>query len=142
MIRKANLEDLAAIKNIADLLYLDIPGFNWNKEDFIKDQVEKGEYYIAEEGDKAVGAMSLRSRNNMLYIETLAVSKDIRSLGIGSGLVDFAKRFAREKGFIILRVTSFYEYGVKDFYLKHGFRLLPEPGEYGGHKFHRLEFEL
>lgn len=141
-IRKAVLGDTKVIKKIADLLYLDIPGFDWNKEDFIEGQIRKGEYYIAEEGEKAVGAMSLRERNGRLYIETLVVSKDIQSKGVGSMLVDFAKQFARENGFKILRTTSFYEYGVKDFYLKHGFRLLPEPGEYGGHKFYRFQFDL
>lgn len=141
-IRKANLEDAAAIKIIADLLYLDIPGFDWNKEDFIKGQIERGEYYVGEDNGKIAGIISLRERNGMMYIETLAVAKDVQSAGIGSKLVKFAKEFARKNNFKIMRTTSFYEYGVKDFYIKHGFRLLDEPGEYGGHKFHRLDFEL
>ena len=141
-IRKADSKDIAAIKKIADLLYLDILGFEWNKEDFIKGQIEKGEYYLAEENGIAVGAISLRDRNGMIYIETLVVAKDIQTRGIGRQLVEFAKQFARENNFKILRTTSFYEYGVKDFYIKQGFKLLDEAGEYGGHKFHRLEFVL
>mgnify|MGYP001612067519 FL=1 len=88
--------------------------------------------------------MSLRERNGMLYIETLAVAKDIQSRGVGSKMVEFAKRFAKENGFEILRTTSFYEFDprVKNFWIKNGFRLLPEPGEYGGHKFYRLEAEV
>ncbi len=78
----------------------------------------------------------------MLYIETLAKAKDIQSSGVGKRLVEFAKQFARENNFKILRTTSFYEYRVKDFYIKNGFRLLPEPGEYSGHKFYRLEVEI
>ena len=168
-IRKANLGDAQKITEIAQVLYLDIPGFNWHQEDFIMKQIEKGEYYVAVSSDSAfvatsakevalaqeeqvAGVMSLRERNGMLYIETLAVAKDIQAphlrasggqaKGVGSGLVEFAKQFAKENNFKILRTTSFYEYGVKDFYLKNGFRLLDEPGEYNGHKFHRLEFEV
>ena len=147
-IRKAVPEDLKSIAEIARALYLDIPDFVWTTEDYIRKQIEKGEYYVAapsealaEEG-RILGAMSLRDRNGMLYIETLAVAKDIQSKGVGSELVEFAKQFAKGNGFKILRTTSFYEYGVKDFYIKRGFRLLDEPGEYGGHKFYRLEFEL
>ena len=141
-IRKADSKDIAAIKKIADLLYLDIPGFDWNDEYFIKGQIEKGEYYLVEKDGIAVGAISLRDRNGRLYIETLAVAKDIQTRGVGTKLVEFAKQFARENGFKILRTTSFYEYGVKDFYIKQGFRLFDEAGEYGGHKFHRLEWAV
>lgn len=144
-IRQANLKDIGNIKEIADSLYLDIPNFVWNTEDFIKKQVEKGEYYVFEDptagGNRVLGIMSLRDRNGMMYIETLAVAKDIQSRGIGSKLVGFAKEFALKKGFNILRTTSFYEYGVKDFWLKQGFLLLDEPGEYSGHKFYRLEWQ-
>lgn len=143
-IRKADLGDVAAIKKIADLLFLDIPGFVWTTEDYIRKQIEKGEYFIAQENNKAVGVMSLRDRNKMLYIETLAVAKEAQSKGVGSRLVEFAKKFAKENNFEILRTTSFYEFDprVKDFWIKHGFRLLDEPGEYGGHKFYRLQFKL
>lgn len=144
-IRQATFEDLKPIKEIADLLYIEMPGFVWNNEEFIRKQIERGEYYVTENppagGGKIVGIMSLRERNKMIYIETLAVAKDIQTKGVGSKMVDFAKIFSKENNFKIMRTTSFYEYGVKDFYLKHGFRLLDEPGEYSGHKFHRLEFD-
>ena len=141
-IRSASLKDVRAIKEIADLLYLDVSGFEWNKEDFIKKQIKKGEYYVGEENGKTVGVMSLRERNVMLYIETLAVAKDTQAKGVGSKLVEFARQFAREKNFKIMRTTSFYGYNVKDFWIKQGFRLLDEPGEYSGHKFYRLETEI
>ena len=149
-IRKAGLEDVRMIKEIADLLYLNIPGFDWNKEGFIKGQIEKGEYYVAVSSEalakegRILGITSLRERNEMLYIETLAVAKDVQSKGVGSKLVDFARQFARENNFKILRTASFYEFDprVKDFWIKQGFRLLDEPGEYGGYKFYRLEFKL
>ncbi len=123
-IYKANPEDAQKISEIVQILYLDIPDFVWTSIEFIKKQIERGEYYIAGENGKAVGAMSLRERNGMLYIETLAVVKDIQSKGVGSKLVEFTKQFARENNFKILRTTSFYEYGVKDFYINQGFLLL------------------
>lgn len=141
-IRKANFEDAKVIAGIVQALFLDIPDFVWTAEDYIGKQVERGEYFIAEENGKAVGVVSLRDRNRIMYIETLVVAKDAQSSGIGSKLVEFAKKFAEDKGFKILRATSFYEYGVKDFYIKNGFQLLDEPGEYSGHKFHRLEFKV
>ncbi len=149
-IRKAVSEDVERVVEIAQVLYLEIPDFVWTTEKFIRKQIEKGEYYLSEENGKTTGVMSLRERNKMLYIETLAVAKDIQAprlpasggqaKGVGSRLIEFAKQFARENGFKILRTTSFYEYGVKDFYIKNGFQLLDEPGQYNGHKFHRLEF--
>jgi N-acetylglutamate synthase-like GNAT family acetyltransferase len=141
-IRQANSGDIKAVKKIADLLYLEIPDFVWNTEEFIKGQIEKGEYYVTEDGLNVIGIVSLRERNNMLYIETLAVAKNIQAKGVGSKLVEFTKQFAKENDFKILRTTSFYEYNVKDFWLKHGFRLLEEPGEYSGHKFYRFEMSL
>lgn len=141
-IRQATLEDLKTIKETADLLYIEMPDFVWNTEEFIKGQIEKGEYYVAEDEGKVAGIVSLRERNGMMYIETLAVSKNVQSKGIGSKLVEFAKDFAGKNNFKIMRTTSFYEYGVKDFWLKQSFRLLDEPGEYGGHKFYRFETEL
>ena len=141
-IRKALPGDIEMIAKIAQALYLNIPDFVWTTEKFIINQIERGEYCLAEENGKIIGIVSLRERNGMLYIETLAVAKNIQSKGVGSRLVEFAKRFAKENNFKILRTTSFYEYGVKDFWIKQGFRLLDEPGEYGGHKFYRLEFEV
>jgi len=141
-IRKANPEDVSKIAEINRALHLDIPDFVWTDLEFIKKQVERGEYFVGEENGTAVGAMSLRERNRMLYIETLAVAKDIQSRGVGSKLVDFAKQFAKDSGFETLRTTSFYKYEVKDFWTKRGFGLLPEPGEYGGHKFYRFELKL
>ncbi len=147
-IRKASPEDLQSIKEIAGLLYIEMPDFVWNKENFIEKQIEKGEYYVTvsfealAKKERILGIVSLRERQGMLYIETLAVAEDIQAKGIGSNLVEFAKDFARKNNFKILRTTSFYEYGVKDFYIKNGFRLLPESGEYAGHKFYRLEFEV
>ena len=141
-IRFANSEDVRAIKEIADLLYIEMPDFVWNTEEFLKKQIKGKEYYVAEENGKIIGIISLRERNRMLYIETLAVAKSIQSFGIGKKLVEFAKQFARENDFKIMRTTSFYEYGVKDFWIKQDFRLLDELGEYSGHKFYRLEYKL
>lgn len=141
-IRHATLEDLKTIKETAGLLYIEMPDFVWNTEEFIKGQIERGEYYVAEDEGKVVGIVSLRERNGMMYIETLAVAKTVQSSGIGSKLVEFAKEFSRKNNFKIMRTTSFYEYGIKDYWVKQGFRLLDEPGEYSGHEFYRFELNL
>lgn len=94
------------------MLYLEIPDFIWTAEDYITKQIGRREYYIAEENGESVRIISLRNRNGLLYIETLAVAKDIQTKGVGSKLVEFSKQFARENGFKVLRTTSFYEYGL------------------------------
>lgn len=141
-IRQAKLEDIEKISEIVQVLQLDIPEFVWTSREYVKKQVEKGEYFFGCEDGVPVGALSLRERNGILYIETLAVAKDAQLRGIGSKLVDFAKEFAKKKGFKKMRTTSFYEYGVKDYWLKQDFRLLEEPEEYGGHEFYRFELDL
>ena len=140
--KKARPEDLGTIKKIADLLYIEMSDFVWNTEGFIRKQIERGEYYAIEIDGQMAGIISFRDRNSIFYIETLAVAKDIQTKGIGSKLVEFAKDFARKNNFKKMRTTSFYEYGVNDFWIKQGFRLLEEPGEYGGHKFYRFQFDL
>jgi GNAT superfamily N-acetyltransferase len=138
IIRKAELKDKKDILEIANLLYLDIPNFVWNTDEFVDRQIKNGEYFLAEE-EKIVGIISLRQRKNKIHIETLATTDDHQSGGIGTQLIRFAKEFAKEKGFGILRVYSFYEYKTVDFYLKQGFSLLRKPGIYNNHEYYRFE---
>lgn len=140
-IRKAELEDKKNILEIVNLLYLDMPDFVWNTDEYLNRQIENKEYFVAEEDKKIVGVVSFRLRKNIMYIETLVVSKDHQSKGIGTALIEFAKKFTKEKGVNVLHICAFYEYKTVDFYLKRGFSLLDKPGVYNGHKYYRFEMK-
>mgnify|MGYP001593010270 CR=1 FL=1 len=79
---------------------------------------------------------------NEAYIESLAVRSDKHYKGMGRKLVEFAKWKSRDKEKSILTVESFCVYDVKDFYIKCGFKLDPELGEYYKHKCYKFSMEL
>ena len=141
-LRKAELKDKKDILEIADLLYLDIPNFVWNTDEFVSRQIKNGEYFLIEKEGKIVGIVSLRQRKNKMHIETIAVRNGSQLEGIGRQLIEFAKHFAKEKGFNTLRAYSFYEYKSVDFYLNQEFSLLGKPGIYNNHKYYRFEMRI
>jgi N-acetylglutamate synthase-like GNAT family acetyltransferase len=142
-LRKATIKDKKDILKIINFLYLEnIPDFVWGDESFIEKQIEKGEYFVAEIDNKIVGIISFKQRENRMYIETIAVLEEYRSQGIGSQLIEFAKRFTKENGLNILRVCSFCEYNAQEFYLNKGFSLFDKLGSYENHKYHRFEIKL
>ena len=96
-LRKAEETDKKDILRIADELYLDIPDFVWNKDEFVSRQIENGGYYIGEVGGEPAGIISLRQRRKKMYVETLAVAKKYRNNGIGSELIKFSKNYTKER---------------------------------------------
>lgn len=141
-LRKATFNDKKDILKIADLLYLDMPNFIWNTEDFIDRQINGEEYFVVETEGKIVGIISFRQRKKKMYIETLAVSNGNQSEGVGTRLIEFAKSHAKERGIGVLCCCSFFEYKTVDFYLQQGFSLLDKPGIYNNHKYYRFETKL
>lgn len=135
-ILQAGVKDLQTIMGIIGMLSLDIPGFVWNTPEFLQKQVESGAYFLAQHEGKTAGIISLRQRNEKLYIETLAVAPEYRRQKIGSQLVAFAKEKAKEKGLNQICACSFFEYKIGDFYTNQGFRLLSRPGAYNDHNYH------
>lgn len=142
-IRKANQEDKKNILDIVGILYIDMPGFVWNKEEFVEKQIKKGEYFIAESDDgKTMGIVSFRQRGEKMYIETLVVAKEHQSQGVGRSLVEFAKEHTKKNDVHFLCACAFLEYDTAGFYLKQGFNLLEMLGSYGGHKYYRFQMEV
>ena len=86
--------------------------------------------------------MSLRKRTNKISIETLAVKKDFQHKGLGSQLIDFAKKFTKDNGFDTLHAYSFTEYNAVQFYLNRNFKMLENPGYYKGHKYDCFEIKI
>ncbi len=141
-LREAELKDKKDILEITNLLYLDIPDFIWNKDEFIERQIKNGKYFLLEKEERITGIVSLRQRENKIHIETIAVRNGSQSEGIGTELIEFAKDFTKKKGFNILRAYSFYKYKSVDFYLNRGFTLLSKPGVYNNHKYYRFEMRI
>jgi len=141
-LRKAELEDKKDILDVANLLYLDIPDFVWNKDNFVESQIKRGEYFLIENEEKIIGIIGLRQRGNKMHVETIAVRNGSQLEGVGTKLIEFAREFTKKKGLNILRAYSFYEYKSVDFYLNRGFHLLNKPGIYNGHKYYRFEMKI
>src|SRR3989344_2004171 len=139
ILRQAEQKDKKEILEFANDLYINIPHFIWNKDDFVVRQIENKEYFVIEDGGVLVGAMSLRQRANKINIETLVVKKEFQSQGFGGKFIEFAKQFTKEKGFAILHAYSFSEYGIANFYIKKGFTMLPSGGYYKNHKYDCFE---
>jgi len=142
ILRQAELKDTKEILEIVSELYLDIPHFVWNDEDFVKNQIQKNEYFVIEDQGQLMGIMSLRQRTNKINIETLAVRKNFKSQGLGSKFIEFAKQFTKEKGFNILHAYSFSEYNSAGFYLKKGFKVMNHFGYYKNHKYDCFELKV
>ena len=113
---------------------LRIPFTRYFRKDCVLKEIELGNQFVVREDSEVVGAMGLKMLDKEAYIESLAVKSDRHGRGIGKNLVDFAKRRARKERKPLLTVESFCVYGVKDFYLKCGFKIDSELGEYEGHK--------
>jgi N-acetylglutamate synthase-like GNAT family acetyltransferase len=141
-IRQAKLQDKQEVMETANLLYLPIQNFIWNKEEFVQKQIENGEYFLAQENGMTIGIISLRQRSNKISIETLVVKKEFQGKGIGTQFIEFAKQFAKEREFNILHAYSFQEYNMADFYLKRGFRMLKDPGNYYDHTYYCFEMKV
>lgn len=142
MLRQAELKDIKEILEIVSELYLNIPHFVWNEEEFVVRQVQNKEYFVIEDDGGLVGIMSLRQRSNKVSIETLVVRKKFQSKGFGSKFIEFAKQFTKDRGFNILHAYSFSEYHATDFYLKKGFKVLDYFGYYQNYKYDCFELML
>ncbi len=142
LLRQAISKDKEPIKEIANFLYLNIPDFVWNSEEFITKQIKRGEYFVIENGGEIAGIMSLRQRKNGMHIETLAVKKEFQSKGFGTQFIDFAKIIAKERRNKTLFAYSFVEYNIADFYLKKGFKMMDYVGYYNRHKYRCFKMEV
>lgn len=139
--KKENLNDIVELNK---QLHLDIESFKWDQPEYIKEEIRKGNYYVAKEGSQVVGAIDIqRPGVDELYIEVLVVDPKKHGFGIGKKLIAFAKNVARRWKCKKLTVESFQSYNVQGFYKKVGFRLdTPPVGYCEGLPFHRFVMDL
>ena len=128
MIRTANLKDLAAIKSLTEACAQSMQEkaiFQWNEHypslERLRADIGKRELFLLEEKEELQGIVVLTCEMddeyapiewltpnvNNLYVHRLAT--DPRSWGSGNGskLMDFAEEFARDNGYLSVRLDTF-----------------------------------
>ena len=113
----------------------------------VREEIENRDEFVMVDNGQVVGALCLPMvrediPKNEGYIEGLAVREDSHGEGIGRKLIEFAKRKSIQAKKSVLTVESFCLFDVRDFYLKCGFNLIPELGEFGGYDYYQFSMPL
>jgi GNAT superfamily N-acetyltransferase len=126
-IRRASMADGERILDIATAeLRLDLPGFHWHTGAEIARAIREGEYFVYTAADEITAIVSLKVRDDALWIETIAVSRAWQGQGQGRQMITFAGLVAARLGLAWLRVSTFRVYGAHDAYRRMGFRVYEE----------------
>lgn len=128
MIRKATASDLTAIKELTEacanhMQEKDI--FQWNEHypslERLQEDIKKEELYVLEENNVIEGIIVLTPgmdheyipiewltpNCNNLYVHRLATNPQEWGSGNGRKLMDFAEAFAKEQGYVSVRLDTF-----------------------------------
>ena len=142
-IRQARASDLEAVRRLNTLLRTGVRGFYWDSDRYLRSAIARRSCYVAEENREVQAALIVASKlpegvreQRHLVIETLVVDPRYRGHGIGTELVELAKRLAFDRN-RRLYVESFYEYGKPSYYRNIGFEL----AHYRGRPYHVLYFD-
>jgi ribosomal protein S18 acetylase RimI-like enzyme len=68
--------------------------------------IQAGEAWVLVEGDDTSGVLVMRSENDHLFVETLAVRPDRQGSGLGRRLMAFAEEAARSRGLREIRLYT------------------------------------
>lgn len=83
------------------------PNDNLIPEDVFEKIIENGTFYVAETNDMVVGVLEIVFRHiespshvtrDVIFIDTMAIDKNFRGMGIGHQMFDFLKVIKQEKG--------------------------------------------
>jgi N-acetylglutamate synthase-like GNAT family acetyltransferase len=101
-IRSTTYQDLSAVEQLLSENDLPVEGVRENFSNFL----------VAEEGRRIVGTIGLESFDSVALLRSAAVSKDVRSAGIGRQLVESTLENARERGIeeVFLLTTTAEKY--------------------------------
>lgn len=142
-IRKAKLSDLYKINDIGHNVLLDIPGFVWGQPSWNEEKIKAGWYWVATDNSLVVGVICLEFCSDGIVIgHMLSVAETHQRLGVGTKLIEFAKRLAKKKKMQQLQGCSFLEYDATDFYLKCGAKRASRQQSFHGHKYNCFNFDL
>ena len=139
---KASTQDIEAIVSLNQLLKVDVPEFKGNTYDFVQQEVANGHYFVVKDRGKVAGAACISPRDEGVYLETLAISEAYQRKGIGSALIEHAKKVTKDKGFDKLLVDTYNQYSADVFYTKCGFKKIPTMAKYKGKPYHKFLMKL
>ena len=136
LIREAKQSDLKYIIELSKaLLHLDIPGFKWDKKEYISKSISEHQYFVEEDSNQLGGFIQLINKQKHVQLETLAVSN--QGKGIGRELVNFAIEYAKKLKIHQIKVSSYQAYLAVPFYQKMGFKRT-RPGKAYGMRYFNL----
>ena len=135
----SHIEDIVRLNN---QIHVDTPLFQGSSSLWVKEQVKKGNYFVMQDNDRIYGALCLLERDGQFHLETIAIEKDRQGNGLGKQFMAFAKKKAKENGFVSLYVDTYCEYNVDHFYEGCGFRKVPTFARYRGKPYHRFTADL
>src|SRR5512139_1237470 len=109
---KASAEDIEAILALNQLLHVEASEFKGNTYDFVKNEVAAGNYYVVRDKGKVVAAACISPHDDGVYLETLSISEAYQKKGIGSELIEHAKKVTKEHGRDTLLVDTYRQYSA------------------------------
>ncbi|TMM59118.1 GNAT family N-acetyltransferase [Maribacter algarum] len=166
MIRRAKISEIPDILTIckACAAHMISNGiYQWNEHypsaaAFEKD-IERDELYVLEVNEKIIGTIVISTlmddeyvpiewrtpNGNSVYIHRLSIEPNLQGKGYAQKLMDFAENYAKENGFVSVRLDTFSQNKRNQkFYEARGYRrlgdiFLPKQSE---HPFHCFELVL
>jgi len=139
---KAREAEAVEIVRLNRGFHLPFPWFIWDRLNWVREEIREGNFFVAKEGNRILGAICLKISPKEGRIDTLAVRRDSRRLGVGRKLVAFAKRRTRKEEGKRLIVSSFISYGVGGFYERCGFKKSSEIYWYRNQPCHRFRMNV
>lgn len=139
---KASEQDIETILSLNQLLHVEASEFKGNTYDFVKQEVAEGNYFVVKDGDKIAAAACIAPRDEGVYLETLSVSEAYQNKGIGSELIEHAKKVTHDHGCDKLLVDTYCQYSADEFYTKCGFKKIPTMAKYKGKPYHKFAMKL
>jgi len=88
-------------------------------------EVERGDVYVALDGEQIVGAVRTKPQENALYIDQIAVDPSRQGTGVGSWLLARIDELARSRGLggLTLETAEMAEANIR-LYRRHGFEIV------------------
>jgi len=143
MIRLAKKSDTQQIVALNEQFHLAIGEFVWDKPSWVVKEISKGNFFVIEKEGAILGAECLKSQARTLFIETIAVKKELHNQGIGRALIEHAKKKAKQLKKNTLTVESFFSYGLRGFYEKCGFKPdSPHVGHYNERPYYKFVMQV
>ncbi len=139
---RASEQDIEAILALNQLLKVEAPEFKGNTHDFVEGEVDEGNYFVVKDRGTVVAAACISPRDEGMYLETISVSEAYQKKGIGSELIEHAKKITQDHGFDKLLVDTYCQYSADVFYSRCGFKKIPTMAKYKGKPYHKFLMQL